>query len=87
MEDVFTSKKPPIPMNTRVKIAIQVSDAMEYLHKCHILHRDLKPGNILLDKDFHVSLTDFGIARVQDSQQPMTMNVGTARKWEECNEF
>ena len=40
----------------------ELINALEYMHGQQIAHRDLKPGNILLNKDFHLVLCDFGTA-------------------------
>ncbi|TDJ66966.1 MAG: serine/threonine protein kinase [Planctomycetota bacterium] len=49
-----------------VRIAIQLTDALMHVHKQHLIHRDLKPGNIILQDDGSVKLLDFGIARARD---------------------
>ena len=51
-----------LPPYTVRKYAIQVLDGLEYLHSCQILHRDLKPGNMLVDCMGSVALTDFGLS-------------------------
>ena len=55
----------PVPLVTRV--IAQVADALAYAHRNGIIHRDIKPGNLLLDKEGWVVLTDLGIAKVMES--------------------
>ena len=62
-------------------ILIDVSSAMSFMHRgdAHILHRDLKPGNILIDSRGRASVADFGVARMNPSYETnLTVEAGTA---------
>lgn len=50
-----------------VDIAKQVAETLDYAHRQGIVHRDIKPSNIILGEDNQVKLTDFGIARIEDT--------------------
>ena len=52
----------------RLKIAIQVARALDYIHARKIIHRDIKPENIHLDPAARVKLVDFGIAKTEGMQ-------------------
>jgi hypothetical protein len=50
----------------RVRLLLDVCDAVAHAHQALVIHRDLKPGNVLVDREGHVRLLDFGIARLGD---------------------
>ncbi|HUN09015.1 MAG TPA: protein kinase [Aggregatilineales bacterium] len=58
----------PLELDQIVHIYEQIAPALDYAHTRKVLHRDLKPGNVLLDDDGGAYLTDFGIARVLGDQ-------------------
>lgn len=56
-------EKGPLPLEQAVDIARQICDALEHAHEHRIIHRDIKPHNIIITKGGVVKVTDFGIAR------------------------
>lgn len=73
----------PVPIDEAVEITAGVLSALEYSHAAGLVHRDIKPGNVMLTPEGKVKVMDFGIARaMSDSQATMTQTnavVGTAQ--------
>ena len=63
----YISKKGQLAYNEVISIAIQVGRGIEAAHKKNIVHRDIKPQNIIISKEGKVKVTDFGIARAASS--------------------
>ena len=59
----FLDNQKKLAIGDAARIARQVADALAYAHTYEIVHRDIKPDNILLDRSGHVLVTDFGIAK------------------------
>ncbi len=59
----YIEKKGHLPYKEAVSIAIQVGNGIEAAHEHHIVHRDIKPQNIIISKEGKVKVTDFGIAK------------------------
>ncbi|MBM3356706.1 MAG: serine/threonine protein kinase [Betaproteobacteria bacterium] len=57
----------PLPLRRGVELAAQVADGLAYAHECGVVHRDIKPGNIMIVRDRHAKIMDFGIARMRVS--------------------
>jgi hypothetical protein len=71
LSDVIAAEG-PLPPATVAKVGVAVADALVAAHTLGILHRDVKPGNVLLDRHGRIKLADFGIARLLSGQSTTT---------------
>ncbi|WP_433729360.1 Stk1 family PASTA domain-containing Ser/Thr kinase [Nocardia sp. CA-129566] len=75
--------KGPIPPRRAMEVVADVCAALDFSHKAGIVHRDMKPANIMINRAGAVKVMDFGIARaIADSSNPMTQTaavIGTAQ--------
>jgi len=71
-------KKPPFP-NQTIQWMIQIAEALDYAHSFGVIHRDIKPGNILIDHHQSALLADFGIAHSANKTGSFNPSLGTLR--------
>jgi serine/threonine protein kinase len=62
------SYKKPLPLNTILKIGVQVAEALSAAHQAGIIHRDIKPENIMIRTDGYAKVLDFGLAKLSESR-------------------
>lgn len=76
----FLRREGPVPLPAAANIIAQATEALSCAEDRHIVHRDLKPANMLLDESGRIKLLDFGIARIADNSNGLTMpgeSIGT----------
>jgi serine/threonine protein kinase len=62
----MVARRGPLPVAEVASVVSQAASALDYAHGQGVVHRDIKPGNIIVDKGGHATLTDFGIARAME---------------------
>lgn len=64
----YMDRKGALPLNKTLDILLQILDALDHAHSKGVVHRDIKPQNILMLKNGKIVVTDFGIAKIADSE-------------------
>ncbi len=70
----------PLPLSEVNRVVGQVGSALDYAHRMGVIHRDVKPANVLLDAEGDAFLTDFGLAKMVESSAKLTgtgVGIGT----------
>jgi len=65
-------KTGPLPISDVVPLFQTIASSLDYAHAHGVIHRDIKPGNILFDADGNANLSDFGIAKIQEASAVFT---------------
>ena len=66
------ARKPALPLAAKVGYMVQACRALDFAHRRNVVHRDVKPANIMVTRDGMVKVVDFGIARITDTSKTQT---------------
>jgi serine/threonine protein kinase/tetratricopeptide (TPR) repeat protein len=68
----------PLSEKEAVRLALQAARGLAKAHDCGVIHRDIKPGNLMITRDDTLKILDFGIAQLEGAADPMGRTPGTA---------
>jgi serine/threonine protein kinase/outer membrane protein assembly factor BamB len=73
LDERLAEAEGPLPLEQVVSIVNQVADGLDYIHQRGVVHRDVKPSNVMLSDEDHATLLDFGIVRAAEGTQLTTV--------------
>jgi serine/threonine protein kinase len=79
LQEHLLRSKGPLKPHVQAKLALDVAQGMDYMHRNNIIHRDLKAANLLMNEHGECKVCDFGVARNLDTALVMTAETGTYR--------
>ncbi|XP_066311357.1 serine/threonine/tyrosine-protein kinase HT1-like [Miscanthus floridulus] len=68
-----------LPLDKIISISLDIARGMAYIHSEGVVHRDVKPDNIIFDEEFSAKIVDFGVACEEDHCEPLANDTGTFR--------
>jgi serine/threonine protein phosphatase PrpC len=74
-------RRPPVPLATGLDISIKLTKALASLHRAGIVHRDVKPENVILEADGGLKLIDLGVARLRQFEEPAAFETPGTRSY------
>jgi serine/threonine protein kinase len=72
LEEVLCTENGTLPLDTALQVTQELAEALDYAHAQGIVHRDVKPSNIIMAEDGHPKIADFGIAKLNAPDLPQT---------------
>jgi len=72
LEEVLCTENGTLPLDTALQVTQELAEALDYAHAQGIVHRDVKPSNIIVAEDGHPKIADFGIAKLNVPDLPQT---------------
>jgi serine/threonine protein phosphatase PrpC len=74
-------RRPPVPLATGLDVAIKLTKALASLHRAGIVHRDVKPENVILETNGGLKLIDLGVARLRQFEEPQAFETPGTRSY------
>ena len=75
LEQVLSTVNGGLPVDTALRLTQEVAEGLDYAHCQGVVHRDVKPSNIIISEDGHAKIADFGIAQLDIA------DIGGSRRW------